>query len=370
MNWKYLENYHPNTIQLQCNWMEELAQTPQDPIFHAEGDVATHTFMVLEELQGSPFFQERTALEKEILKAAALFHDIEKRSTTVIEANGRISSRGHAKKGALSVRKMLYQQGNTPFSIREQIAALVKYHGIPIWIFEKENPLKTLFTTSLALNTQLLGLLATADIKGRICADQEEMLYKIALFQAYCEEQECWGVARTFETSLAKFHYFQKDNAPANYIPFEKETFEVVLMCGLPGTGKDHHIQQKYPDWPVISLDSIRKGLKIAAGDKKQTGKVVATAKEQAKIYLRKKQRFVWNATNVTRKMRKQLIDAWSVYRPKICIDYVEVPFQKLLVQNQARTAIVPFKVIENMLSKLEIPTADEAHEVHYFISP
>ena len=51
MEWKYLDHYDPEYINQHCPWMKTLAETPQDAIFHEEGDVATHTFMVLEELQ-------------------------------------------------------------------------------------------------------------------------------------------------------------------------------------------------------------------------------------------------------------------------------------------------------------------------------
>ena len=37
-------------------------------------------------------------------------------------------------------------------------------------------------------------------------------------------------------------------------------------------------------------------------------------AKEEARTYLRKGQDFVWNATNITRQMRAQLIDL-DVYK-------------------------------------------------------
>src|SRR5690348_14488357 len=61
-------------------WSEfdALRQTPQDPEWHAEGDVLTHTEMVLHECAG--IFSDPT--DKELLYLSALFHDIAKPETT------------------------------------------------------------------------------------------------------------------------------------------------------------------------------------------------------------------------------------------------------------------------------------------------
>ena len=50
---------------------------------------------------------------------------------------------------------------------------------------------------------------------------------------------------------------------------------EVILMCGLPGTGKDTWIRENCPDLPVVSLDEIRKEMKLS---KAKDGSLVAAA--------------------------------------------------------------------------------------------
>ena len=49
-------------------------------------------------------------------------------------------------------------------------------------------------------------------------------------------------------------------------------------------------------------------------------------------------------------------------------IIYIEVPFHQLIRQNANREYKVPEHVIHKMISKLEIPTAKEAHEIEYYI--
>jgi predicted kinase len=350
------------------DWIQDMERTPQDARHHAEGNVAVHTQMVIRELMQLPEYKSLDEQAKEILWASALMHDIEKRSTTVLEVDGSITSKNHAKKGEFTCREILYCDIPTPFEIRENVAKLVRYHGLPLWIFEKPNPQKTLLQTSLEVNTEWLAMLAKADALGRICEDQADLLYRIELFKALCIENDCWGKPKAFASNYARFEYFSKDDKSPDYQPFEDFKTEVILLAGLPGTGKDTYIKKYLPDYEVISLDDIRKELKISPTDKNGNGKVIQLAKESAKALLRNQVPFVWNATNITRQLREQLIELFVTYKAKVKIVYIEVPFATQQKQNRNREAIVPTVAIERMISKLEIPQVWEAVEVKYLV--
>lgn len=366
--WRFSENKEWAALESRFDWVKRMNNVRQDPRYHAEGSVAIHTQMVLAALQNQSAFKQLSAQDQEILWASALLHDVEKYSTTVFETDGSITSNGHARKGAQFVRQLFYLNEPVPFAIREQIVGLVRYHGLPIWLFEKPDPLKALVKASMEVNLQWLSLLARADMLGRICDDQEEMLYRIACFEEYCKENECWESPRKFESDQAQMYYMQHEDAYLDYIPFEKPVVEVILMSGLPGAGKDSHIKQYYQDWPVISLDNIRAKRGVSPMDKAGNGRVIQEAKEQARIYLRKKESFIWNATNTTSQMRMQLIDLFLTYKAKISIIYIEVPHQSLHNQNKNRDAVVPSGVLDKLVRKLEIPALWEAHQVVYHI--
>lgn len=366
--WTISENKEWSYLESRFDWVRRMKEVPQDPHYHAEGDVATHTQMVLRALQNESTFLQLCGQDQEILWAAALLHDVEKYSTTVFETHGRITSNGHARKGAQFVRQLFYVNSTVPFVIREQIVGLVRLHGLPIWLFEKADPLKAVVKASMEVNLEWLCLLAKADMLGRISSDQEEMLYRIACFEEFCKENRCWGNARTFESDYAKMYYMQKEGAYLDYIPFERPNAEVILMSGLPGAGKDSFIKAHYNDWPVISLDDIRNEKGIAPTDKVGNGRVIQEAKERARIFLRKKQSFVWNATNITGQLRLQLIDLFSTYKVRIKIVYIEVPYHSLHQQNKNRNDGVPTAVIDKLVSKLEVPKLWEAHQVAYQI--
>ncbi|NQX37418.1 HDIG domain-containing protein [Pedobacter steynii] len=354
-------------LEKEFDWVKRMEEVPQDKIYHAEGNVAIHTQMVLAALENEPGFQKLGAQEKEILWASALLHDVEKYSTTVLEEDGSISSKGHAKKGAMKARQFLYRDLPAPFYIREQIVALVRHHGLPIWLFEKPDPLKALIMASMDLNTEWLALLARADMLGRICEDQEAMLYRIDCFEEFCREQGCWGQARSFVSEDARMYYLQKENAYVDYVPFDTPLMEMVLMSGLPGAGKDTFIKKNFPEMEVISLDDIRREWGIKPTDKSGNGRVIQEAKERARVLLRKKISFVWNATNTTSQMRMQLIELFSTYKAKVRVVYIESPYADLCRQNRGREAIVPDQVLEKLINKLEVPALWEGHTVSYF---
>jgi predicted kinase len=368
MKWSLTNNKSWQQIEQDFTWVADMRGVPQDPFHHAEGDVATHTEMVLTELTRHPDYQNLTDDEKEVVWSAALLHDVEKRSTTIEEDNGRITSRGHAKKGEFTARQILYREIPTPFVIREQIAGLVRHHGLPLWILEKPNPTKSLLETSTRVNMKILALLAKADCLGRFCIDQSELLDRIELFAELCKEQKCWDGPRKFESGLARFTYFNKEDSHPDYIPFDDLKGEVIMLSGLPGMGKDTYIRRHYPHHPVVSLDDIRRKNKLDPDDSSATGWVVQQAKEEAKSFLRKGQPFIWNATNITRQMRSQWIDLFVSYKARVKLVYIETNYREWQTQNKDRDHPVPQAVLLRLLSKLEVPLLYEAHDVQYYV--
>src|SRR4028119_384192 len=367
--WQITKHKDWHLLEKEFDWVRDMRGVQQDPIFHAEGDVATHTRMVLDALEGLEEYQQLSEADQHLLWAAALLHDVEKRSTTVLELDGSITSKGHAKKGAITSRNILYREVPTPFVTREQICGLVRFHGLPLWAMEKADAAKSVIEASLQVDTSLLALLATADVLGRTCGEQDELLYKIGLFKELCIENDCWGKNRYFETPNARFKYFHTEDGYADFVPFDEWGSHVIMMSGLPGAGKNTFVYTHYNDWTVVDLDDIRREQKISPTDKNGNGKVIQLAKEQARVCLRQKKNFVWNGTNITRSMRDQLIDLFITYKAFVELVYVEVPYRKLHRQNQNREAAIPAKVLEKLISKLDVPVRSEAHEVVYKVT-
>lgn len=342
-------------------WIQALRDCPQDPVHHAEGNVWIHTRMVLEELARDA----RLAWDRDVLWAAAVLHDVAKPETTEVAADGRVTAHGHSARGGLRARRILWEMG-VPFAQREEVCGLVRHHQAPFYLIERGDAQRLAAEISCVARCSLLAVLAEADIRGRVCGDLARVLENIGLFAEFCREEGCWEGARQFPSPLARFEYFRTPGRDIGYAAHDATVTEVVLMSGLPGAGKDTWVARNLPDWPVVSLDGLRAEMGVAPTDNQ--GAVVQAAKERAREYLRRRERFVWNATNLSRQLRGQLVSLFADYGARVRIVYVEAPYSELWAQNRGRERVAPEAVIERLLSKWEVPDVTEAHEVTYCV--
>jgi predicted kinase len=262
-------------------------------------------------------------------------------------------------------RRLLWRLG-VAFPQREAICALIRHHQAPFFLIEKEDAGRTARAISQSTRCDHLALVAEADARGRRCADPQRLLDNTALFRELCEEQGCLHGPAPFPSAHARLLYLRGDTSDPLYRPHESFRADVVVMSGLPGAGKDSWVRENLGAWPVVSLDQIRHELDVEPSGAQ--GQVVAHARELAREHLRAGRRFVWNATNLSRQLRTTVVNLFLDYSARVRIVYVEVPEQRLRMQNRARASAVPDGVIERLLDRWEVPEAGEAHEVLYVV--
>lgn len=110
--------------------LPQMAQTPQDPEWHPEGDAWTHTVLVCDAMAEYREWKEATPDLRAILMLAALTHDFGKPSTTaehVLGGKKRITSRAHDLEGVPIADDFLRSIG-CPGNVREGVAPLVAEH--------------------------------------------------------------------------------------------------------------------------------------------------------------------------------------------------------------------------------------------------
>lgn len=355
-------------------FFSQMAKTPQNPLYHGEGDVLTHTRMVCEALAGLGQFRRLDEGRRQALFLAALLHDIGKITHTRLE-DGKWTSPRHAAAGAAMARELLWLEcgwcGDSYWqALRETVCALIRYHSLPPHAVGEETGMRRLLKAAADgellphFSIELLCMLAKADILGRICLDQAELLEAVELCGALAEEQGCLTRPRLFPSRHTAFSYYGGTLSQPDYALYDDTWGEIILMCGLPGTGKDTWIAKNYPDLPVVSLDAIRAELGISpVGPQK---KVVDEARERAKALLRKKRSFVWNATNVTADLRQRQVQLFTSYHASARIVYLETEWKEELRRNKHRAAVVPEDTILRMLAKLTPPEPFEAHRVEW----
>lgn len=344
-------------------WVRSLSGVPQDAVHHAEGDVEVHTRMACEALASLPEWRERPADERVRLFATVLMHDVAKPYCTQTDADGRITARGHSRRGDLMVRRILWELG-APVAWREHVAALVRHHQVPFWALERPDLRQIAFRVSLLARNDDLALLATADILGRVCGDTAEILDNVALYAEYCSEQRCLDRPRAFPSDHARFWFFRKPDRDPDYAAYDDTRLTVTVLSGLPGVGKDHWIAENRPELPVVSLDRLRASMGVSpAGDQRP---VAAAAHELAREHLRAGRSFVWNATNVSRMLREQCTGPIADYRGRVELVALEAPPRVLRERNRAREAPVPDAVIDRLVRRWETPDPTEGHRVRW----
>lgn len=378
-SWKQMAALVPHAAGDDVDWAAclqafpqlELARTtPQDPVFHAEGDVWTHTQMVVRELLEDGDYARLAPAERETVFLAALLHDVAKCSTTQVDGHGRISQPGHSRKGALDVRLMLWEAG-APVAQREAICRLIAVHQVPFFAFADSrrglSPEFIVRELSWQVDLHLLVLLARADIRGRICPDVGNVLVNIELLRELALEEGCLRTPRRFASAETAVRYFRGAELHPDYALHEEPGSQVVVMCGLPASGKNTWVAQHHPGLPVVSFDDARAELGLRHGQNE--GAAAHLAVDKARALLRAGAPFVWNATHLSRQMRGKSVDLCLAYGARVQLVHLEAAKPVLLERNRNRDTTLSNAALLSMLHRWEVPLPTEAHGLQLLAS-
>lgn len=157
----------------QTGWINHYPQIAnlvgleQDPEFHKEGDVFTHTGMVLDSM--THLFSNESEEDKLVLILTALCHDMGKVNTTervYKEKYGRevITSYNHASTGVPIAKEFLESIG-CPKGIIEKVLPLIREHMVLENLSDKG--IRKLAHRLFPANIRLLGYILKADILGK-----------------------------------------------------------------------------------------------------------------------------------------------------------------------------------------------------------
>lgn len=156
-----------------------LDQIPQDPRWHPEGDVWTHTLLVIENLPTNATFA---------MSLAALLHDTGKASTTKILETGAITAHGHEEISA-DLALSILDSFNTDVLLKEEVVFLVRYH---MMAHNKDTTVKSLRRLIRKGGSDLVDQLlqhGVADVAGG-CRDFTECERLRNLFDQISQEPE------------------------------------------------------------------------------------------------------------------------------------------------------------------------------------
>src|SRR5690606_14812756 len=102
--WKHIEKAANGDILAWAEkqpWAEPMRRCQQEPEWHAEGDVWTHTVMVWQEVERLEGYANLSRADQILLLFTALLHDSGKPATTHLDPeSGRLRSPRHSIVGA------------------------------------------------------------------------------------------------------------------------------------------------------------------------------------------------------------------------------------------------------------------------------
>ena len=146
-----------------------LADTPQDPQWHPEGDVWTHTLLAVD--QAVPLVEDLDRPRALAVMLGTLCHDLGKPGTTCFE-DGRLRSRGHEEAGLAPTLSLLDRWNvhtRLGYDVRGQVLALVGNHLKPGQLYDDRERVSDGAIRRLAAKCEpaLLYRVARADCLGR-----------------------------------------------------------------------------------------------------------------------------------------------------------------------------------------------------------
>lgn len=149
--------------------MVPLYDCPQDPEWHPEGDVWTHTLMVIDQARRLNGDLDRPRLAAVML--GAVCHDLGKPETTAI-IDGRWRSPGHEAAGVPAATRLLdrFNVNNIDgYDVRRQVLGLVAEHLRPSAFHKTKDTVRDGAFRRLAarVDLELLVRFARADCRGR-----------------------------------------------------------------------------------------------------------------------------------------------------------------------------------------------------------
>jgi len=381
-----------NVLGQKIEWLRELKNVPQDPEWHAEGDVYIHTGMVLDELYG---LLESDALhingwQRQALILGALLHDVGKtQRTKEMEIKGviRIACPQHEAVGRSYLAFKLMEL-ELSFQVVWTVLGLVGEHHMPKLLVVKNKEQGEYFALSRRANLELLYWLEVADMRGRICPDLPSQLQHLEEFKMFAEEYGVWnkdyypnelGHLLATESDKAKKYIAAHaiEGLQQGFITMAEEALgkcyehkeqhsHLVVLCGPSGIGKSSFVAKHYADFNLVSLDEIREEINGCRTNQKNRGQVIHRAKELLKENLRSKKDVVWDATNLRSDFRKIVCDLGRDYHALVTLVVFLAPEKEIYSGNSNRQYSVPADVLLKQLESYQFPLVDEAH--HYMV--
>lgn len=144
---------------------------------------------------------------------------------------------------------------------------------------------------------------------------------------------------------------------------------ELVVMVGMPGSGKSTIIRKNYPNHTIVSSDDIIE--KLAAEDgksydevfKKYIGRASGEMKGVFRDAVKNDENIVWDQTNLSKKKRRGILNQIPKHYRTVAVvfDIDERERQKRAAQREGKS--IPPQIMQSMFKSYQAPTKDEGFD-------
>jgi hypothetical protein len=360
-----------------------LQETPQNPVYHAEGNVYIHTCAVLEEFQkGKSRIPNLSAEDEMIYYWASILHDIGKPSTTVWKQN-RWSARGHEDAGFPVARDILLEHTTLNASQRRKVLNLVRWHHVPLrWMIDNL-PLQDFMALSTQVDIQMVAYFSYYDLMGRICQDKESILLRWEKFAQEIVPQihESAGTYDACQYYYLQTHFVQK-NAIANAlklgnyhhwtkilqvppIPAHRPAFRCILTIAALGTPVASYLHQQYPQ--SFILETHPWGVESELPDNAfEAQRLLTTFGYHIGMYTHRHSTIILQGTHTHAESRIRLVEVLKTLGAEITYLFFDYSLTYLLTLNHAAPIPIDEHLIRKSYESLRYPHPWEAHEIKW----
>ena len=139
---------------------------------------------------------------------------------------------------------------------------------------------------------------------------------------------------------------------------------EVIILVGIPGSGKSTWISKQNLPYQTISTDQIRKELTGKVEDQSQNEQVFQLAYERLGHHLNHQMSVIFDATNTQKIWRGRIIEIAKQYDAFTTIVEIEDEVEIFLQRNRKRPSPVPEDVMQEQMDEFEKPTLEEVDRI------
>src|SRR5204863_9242633 len=103
----------------------------------------------------------------------------------------------------------------------EEKGALLRSHGRPPYLLEKDDPEREVIRLSWLVNNRLLYLFALADTRGRSAIETSRPEENLHLWKLVAEECDCFDRPYAFVNDQGRFLFYRDQLSSLHYAPHE-----------------------------------------------------------------------------------------------------------------------------------------------------